>query len=32
MPPQRWSAQGNQELFIFKKEADQKWRIARYSF
>jgi uncharacterized protein (TIGR02246 family) len=26
------SAEGNQELFIFKKETDGKWRIARYSF
>jgi len=26
------SPEGNQELFIFKKEADAKWRIARYSF
>jgi uncharacterized protein (TIGR02246 family) len=26
------SAEGNQELFIFKKDADRKWRIARYSF
>jgi uncharacterized protein (TIGR02246 family) len=26
------SPEGNQELFIFKKEADGKWRIARYSF
>ena len=26
------SAEGNQELFIFKKEPDDKWRIARYSF
>jgi uncharacterized protein (TIGR02246 family) len=25
-------AEGNQELFIFKKAADGKWRIARYSF
>jgi hypothetical protein len=25
-------AEGNQELFIFKKETDGKWRIARYSF
>jgi uncharacterized protein (TIGR02246 family) len=25
-------AEGNQELFIFKKGADGKWRIARYSF
>jgi uncharacterized protein (TIGR02246 family) len=24
--------EGNQELFIFKKGADGKWRIARYSF
>jgi uncharacterized protein (TIGR02246 family) len=26
------SPEGNQELFIFKKGADGKWRIARYSF
>jgi uncharacterized protein (TIGR02246 family) len=26
------SAEGNQELFIFKKSDDGKWRIARYSF
>jgi uncharacterized protein (TIGR02246 family) len=26
------SAEGNQELFIFKKGSDGKWRIARYSF
>ena len=26
------SAEGNQELFIFNKGADGKWRIARYSF
>jgi len=25
-------AEGNQELFIFKKGDDGKWRIARYSF
>jgi uncharacterized protein (TIGR02246 family) len=25
-------AEGNQELFIFRKGADGKWRIARYSF
>jgi uncharacterized protein (TIGR02246 family) len=24
--------EGNQELFIFRKGADGKWRIARYSF
>jgi uncharacterized protein (TIGR02246 family) len=24
--------EGNQELFIFKKGPDDKWRIARYSF
>lgn len=24
--------EGNQELFIFKKGADGRWRIARYSF
>ena len=26
------SPEGNQELFIFNKGADGKWRIARYSF
>jgi uncharacterized protein (TIGR02246 family) len=26
------SAEGNQELFIFHKAADGRWRIARYSF
>ena len=26
------SPEGNQELFIFKKAAGGKWRIARYSF
>ena len=26
------TAEANQELFIFKKAADGKWRIARYSF
>jgi uncharacterized protein (TIGR02246 family) len=26
------SAEANQELFIFKKSDDGKWRIARYSF
>jgi uncharacterized protein (TIGR02246 family) len=26
------SAEANQELFIFKKEQDGNWRIARYSF
>lgn len=26
------TAEANQELFIFKKDADGKWRIARYSF
>jgi uncharacterized protein (TIGR02246 family) len=25
-------AEANQELFVLKKEADGKWRIARYSF
>jgi hypothetical protein len=25
-------AEGNQELFIFKKGTDGQWRIARYSF
>lgn len=26
------TAEANQELFIFKRGADDKWRIARYSF
>jgi uncharacterized protein (TIGR02246 family) len=26
------SAEANQELFIFKKDADGRWKIARYSF
>jgi uncharacterized protein (TIGR02246 family) len=26
------SAEGNQELFIFKKDQDGGWKIARYSF
>ena len=26
------SAEGNQELFIFRKDRDSKFRIARYSF
>jgi uncharacterized protein (TIGR02246 family) len=26
------AAEGNQELFIFKKGTDGQWRIARYSF
>jgi uncharacterized protein (TIGR02246 family) len=26
------SAEGNQELFIFKKDGDGQWKIARYSF
>jgi uncharacterized protein (TIGR02246 family) len=26
------SAEGNQELFIFKKSAEGAWKIARYSF
>lgn len=26
------SAEGNQELFVFRKHADGQWRIARYSF
>src|ERR1700677_162308 len=26
------SAEGNQELFIFKKDDDGAWKIARYSF
>jgi uncharacterized protein (TIGR02246 family) len=26
------SPEGNQELFIFRKDADGTWRIARYSF
>jgi ketosteroid isomerase-like protein len=25
-------AEGNQELFIFKKDLDGSWKIARYSF
>lgn len=28
----RKSAEGNQELFIFKKDQDGAWKIARYSF
>jgi uncharacterized protein (TIGR02246 family) len=28
----RTLAEANQELFIFKKGGDDKWRIARYSF
>ncbi|HSZ51686.1 MAG TPA: SgcJ/EcaC family oxidoreductase [Caulobacteraceae bacterium] len=28
----RVSAEGNQELFIFRKETDGQWRIVRYSF
>jgi uncharacterized protein (TIGR02246 family) len=28
----RTTAEANQELFIFKKGDDSKWRIARYSF
>ena len=28
----RTTAEANQELFIFKKGGDGKWRIARYSF
>jgi uncharacterized protein (TIGR02246 family) len=28
----RTTAEANQELFIFKKGNDDKWRIARYSF
>lgn len=28
----RTTAEANQELFIFKKGGDDKWRIARYSF
>jgi uncharacterized protein (TIGR02246 family) len=28
----RTTAEANQELFIFRKEGDGKWRIARYSF
>lgn len=28
----RRSAEGNQELFIFKKDQDGAWKIARYSF
>jgi len=26
------TAEANQELFIFRKDGDGKWRIARYSF
>ena len=26
------TAESNQELFIFRKDGDGKWRIARYSF
>ena len=26
------SAEGNQELFVFRKNGDGQWRIARYSF
>jgi uncharacterized protein (TIGR02246 family) len=26
------SAEGNQELFVFRKDADGEWRITRYSF
>jgi hypothetical protein len=26
------SAEGNQELFIFRKGADRRWKIARYGF
>lgn len=26
------SAEGNQELFIFKRDSDGKFKIARYSF
>ena len=28
----RASSEGNQELFIFRKDADKQWKIARYSF
>lgn len=28
----RTTAEANQELFIFRKDGDRKWRIARYSF
>jgi uncharacterized protein (TIGR02246 family) len=28
----RTTAEANQELFIFRKDGDEKWRIARYSF
>jgi uncharacterized protein (TIGR02246 family) len=28
----RTSSEGNQELFIFKKDSDGAWKIARYSF
>ena len=26
------SSEGNQELFVFRKDADGRWKIARYSF
>jgi ketosteroid isomerase-like protein len=26
------TAEANQELFIFRKDGDGQWRIARYSF
>lgn len=26
------SSEGNQELFVFRKDADARWKIARYSF
>jgi uncharacterized protein (TIGR02246 family) len=26
------SAEGNQELFVFEKDTDGRWKIARYSF
>lgn len=28
----RKSAEANQELFIFKRDSDGKWKIARYAF
>jgi uncharacterized protein (TIGR02246 family) len=28
----RTTAEANQELFLFRKDGDGKWRIARYSF
>ena len=31
-PTRKSTAEANQELFIFKKGIDKRWRIARYSF